>query len=164
MKRRIIAWFPLVVWLVNVLAVVLSYFLSMMWAWAFLVLAVFVVWPPTVVRVRKWTREGEPLFRKKPPAWVIGAAAVSVAYTFVNFIVCLTQLREGGPMLVDGVYCLWNHGFIREISFEEYTRLQLIEGRLFVGHLLTFTGLPMLFLWPEAEKPNQDGTERGVDG
>lgn len=146
MKRKIKARFPLVVWLVNVLAVVLSYFLNMMWAGPLLFLAMFVVWPPTVVRIRKWTHEGEPLFQKKPPAWVIAAAVISVIYTFVNFIVCLTQLWEGGPVLEDGVYCLWNHGFIREISFEEYTRLQLVEGRLFVGHMLAFSGLSMFFL------------------
>lgn len=41
------------------------------------------------------------------------------------------MLREGGPFIDNGIYCLWDHGFIREISWEEYIRLSRIERTMF---------------------------------
>lgn len=131
MKHRIMRRIPLAVWLVNVLAAVLSYFINMMWAALPLMIVAIVEWGPTVMRIRGHTREGKPLFRKKPPAWVLSAAVVSVLYTFVNFIVCAVQMEKGG----------------------------LVEGRMFTGHPLVFTGIAMYILWPETEKPDQSGAE-----
>lgn len=45
------------------------------------------------------------------------------------------MLREGGPSVDNGIYCLWNHGFIREISMAEYNRLSRIERTLFASML-----------------------------
>lgn len=164
MKRRVLGRVSLAVWLVNVLVAVLSYFTNMLWAALPLFIVAMAEWAPAVIRAREHTRERKPPFRKKPPAWVLAAAVVSVLYTFINYIICAVRLGEGGPMEVDGVYCLWNHGFIREISYAEYTRLQGIEGRMFTGHLLAFTGIAMYILWPETEKPDRDNTEGGGSG
>ena len=114
MKRRVMGRVPLAVWQVNLLAVVLSYFVNVIWAAPFLIVAAIVEWGPTVMRIRRHTREGKPLFRKKPPAWVLAAAVVSVIYTFVNFIVCVAQMEEGRlfaghPLAFTGIsmYILW---------------------------------------------------------
>ena len=135
--KKIIRWLPLAVWLVNVLAVMLSYFTDMMWAVFPLFAVLFIVWSPAVMRIRRCTREGKRLFQKKPPAWVLAAAVVSGLYTFINFIVCAVQIREGGPMVM---------------------------GRMFTGHMLVFTGIAMYTLWPETEKPDRDDAEGGGSG
>lgn len=136
MKHRIMRRLPLAVWLVNVLAAVLSYFMNMMWMALPLIIAAIAEWGPAVMRIRGHTREGKPLFRKKPPAWVLSAAVVSVIYTFVNFIVCAVQMEKGG----------------------------LVEGRMFTGHPLVFTGVSMYILWPGTEKSGRDEEEGGKDG
>lgn len=136
MKHRIMGRVPLAVWCVNVLAAVLSYFMNMMWAVLPLFAVMFMMWFPTVLYLRKRVRGVGPIFRKKRPAWVLSAAVVSVLYTFINFIVCAVQMGKGG----------------------------LVEGRMFTGHLLTFTGISMLVLWPETEKPGRDGEEGGEGG
>ena len=68
---------------------------------------------------------------------------ISYFYTSVNFAVCAFLLREGGPMIDNGVYCLWNHGFIRELTLEEYQYYLLVETRFFCGHLVLFAAAPM---------------------
>ena len=68
---------------------------------------------------------------------------ISSSYTTVNFAVCAFLLREGGPMIDNGVYCLWNHGFIRELTLEEYQYYLLVETRFFCGHLVLFAAAPM---------------------
>ena len=50
-------------------------------------------------------------------------------------IYCFIMLREGGPSIDNGIYCLWNHGFIREITQEEYIRLSRIERTFFSSML-----------------------------
>ena len=47
------------------------------------------------------------------------------------------MLSEGRPRpsVDNGIYCIWNHGFIREISKEEYIRLSRIERTMFSSML-----------------------------
>ena len=68
---------------------------------------------------------------------------ISNFYTGVNFALCAVILRDGGPMIEDGVYCLWNHGFVRELTLEEYQYDLLVEARVFCGHLVLFAAAPM---------------------
>lgn len=58
------------------------------------------------------------------------------------FIVLLRQ--GGGPHLDNGVPCIWNHGFIREITQEEFIRLGRIERSLFTAGLAWFKSSTML--------------------
>ena len=39
----------------------------------------------------------------------------------------LVRKMGGLPEYYDGVYCIWNHGFIRTITRQEYLRLSFIE-------------------------------------
>lgn len=136
MRHKIKDRLPLAVWLANVLAVVLSYFVNMMWVALPLFFAMIVMWGPTVLYLRKRIRGVGPVFREKRPSWVVTATVVSVIYTFVNFLLCAVQMGKGG----------------------------FVEGRMFIGHLLTFTGISMLVLWPETGGQDRDGVEGGGDG
>lgn len=53
----------------------------------------------------------------------------------VMVIYGIFSLREGGPRINEGVYCLWNHRFIREITQAEYVRLSRIERAFFCSGL-----------------------------
>ena len=68
---------------------------------------------------------------------------ISYFYTAVNFAICAFILRDGGPMIDNGVYCLWNHGFVRELTLEEYQYYLLVDARFFWGHLVLFAAAPM---------------------
>ena len=68
---------------------------------------------------------------------------ISYFYTAVNFAVCAFILRDGGPMIDNGVYCLWDHGFVRELTLEEYQYYLLVDARFFCGHLVLFAAAPM---------------------
>lgn len=68
---------------------------------------------------------------------------ISYFYAVVNFAVCIYILREGGPMIDNGIYCLWDHGFVRELTLEEYRYYLLVETRFFCGHLVLFAAAPM---------------------
>lgn len=144
MKREMDRRILLAIWLANAVAVALSYLWNMSWVLPLILLAVIGEWVYCLLPLR-WNKERVEKGHKIPP-WVWCVVLASVIYTGINFILCMILLGDGMPHVEDGVYCLWNHGFIRAISEEEYTRLKMIEGRLFLGHLLTFSGLSMLFL------------------
>ena len=50
---------------------------------------------------------------------------LSLIYTLGNSLLSILILWKGGPEIENGVYCLWNHGFIREITKEEYDYLRI---------------------------------------
>lgn len=85
--------------------------------------------------------------------WLVNAALALVSYVWsppggalaIVFPVCMILLGEDGPHIENGVYCLWNHGFIREITAAEYEALLKVEARMFFGHMLAFTGMPVAF-------------------
>ena len=55
-------------------------------------------------------------------------------------------LRDGGPSIQDGVYCLWNHGFVREITEEEYLHLCRTERFLGCSLLIGFRTW-LMWIW-----------------
>ena len=132
------------IYFLNIIFVVLSYFVGIKEYAFFLFLAVFASFFAMIIWERKEKIAYEELWRNCTK-WSKAIAFVSFAYGFINFFLCIYFLREGGPYVDQGVYCIWNHGFIREITKEEYERLLLVEGRMITGHMLIFSAFPMLF-------------------
>lgn len=152
MRRFGMFEYSCLLWAINVILVLLSYFVvGLVYAAPFLMIAVFIAFFLMIVTSRKEQVDMMTVWRKSA-RWADIIALVSIAYTLVNFIVCMFLLREGGPHIDNGVYCLWNHGFIREITKEEYDALMLVEGRLFTGHMLVFTALPIVFFSSQKQK------------
>ncbi len=85
--------------------------------------------------------------RKRHPALkkLSAAAIVTLILAFVLAAVCMFRLAEGGPEIKDGVYCLWNHGFVREITREEYLRLRATERSLFCAGIAGLSSFYLLF-------------------
>lgn len=68
-----------------------------------------------------------------------------VVYGILIFFLGMFLLRNGGPHIHEGAYCLWNHGFIREITEGEYRALSRVEGSMFAGLHLFFSTVTMAF-------------------
>ena len=66
---------------------------------------------------------------------VWSVACVATAVMMILTVVGLFLLRKGGPHVEDGVYLLWDHGPIREITQKEYLRLCTIERLSFCSAL-----------------------------
>ena len=133
------------VWLINMIFVILSYFIpGLIHIHPVLLVAIFVSFAMMIVTWKKEQIQFAQILEFSK-TWVIAIAIVSILYGFVNFFVCLYLLREGGPHIDNGIYCLWNHGFIREITKAEYEALLKVEGRMFTGHSLIFSALPVVF-------------------
>ena len=132
-------------WCINIVLVILSYFI------VGLVYSVIILFPAVFIALgaMSWLSKKEKIgfsqVMARSAAWVKIIALTSILYSLVNFFVCLVLLSEGGPHIDNGVYCVWNHGFVREITRPEYEALLKIEGRMFVGHILAFTALPVVF-------------------
>ena len=123
----------LIIWGMNIVLALYSYFYPTP---IFFGCLVFFIWIIIGVGTAGWNEKTE----LNAPKWARWAARISTAYTIINFFVCVFLLREGGPGIQDGIYCIENHGdFIREINYEEYMHLMRVESRFFYGHLLVFT-------------------------
>ena len=132
-------------WAVNLVLAVLAYFIQgMIYVTPFLFIAMFVCWFAFIKLSRTELIGFSDVLENSAP-WCMVIAVVSMIYTFVNFFICLYLMRDGGPHIDNGVYCLWEHGFVREITKEEYDALSLVQGRMFTGHLLPFSAVSMVF-------------------
>lgn len=139
-------------WTINMILIVLSYFVTgIVYAAPFLMIAIFIAFFMMIVTARKEHTDLKHIL-KTSAGWTKIIAFVSIAYTLVNFAVCMILLREGGPHIDNGVYCLWNHGFIREITKHEYDSLMRVRGRLSTGHMLIFAALPIVFFSSQKQK------------
>ena len=134
------------IWCINVVLSVLYYFVSGLVNTAvFLFIAVSISFGAMIHLGKRKENFGLDRIFKYSTTWSKVIALISIIYTVVSFCICMTVLSGGGPHIHNGVYCLWNHGFIREITKEEYDALLIVEGRLFTGHLLTFSALPIVY-------------------
>ena len=133
------------VWLINVIFIILSHFITGLINIHPVLLVVTLVC--FIMMIVTWRNEQIPFAQilEFSDAWTRWIAIISILYGFANFFVCMFLLREGGPHIDNGVYCLWNHGFIREITKAEYEALLKVEGRLFIGHSLIFSVPPVVF-------------------
>lgn len=133
------------VWCVNAVLIILSYFVNgLAYASVFLFIAAGISFGAMIILEKKENFGLDRILKYSTTRSKV-IALMSIIYTFVNFFICMIPLLEGGPHIDNGVYCLWNHGFIREITKEEYDALMIVEGRLFTGHFLVFSALPLVF-------------------
>lgn len=77
---------------------------------------------------------------------------MSFLYTIFNFLANVYILRDGSVKFENGMYYLWDHRFVREITREEYRNLKIAETRLFIGHVLAFSAIPMVFFFRFRDK------------
>ncbi len=136
--------FSCLIWAANLVCIVLSYWIPQMLDASFvLFLAIVIEWVLMFYMCGKNGMDNSVIQDETPKTFII-LGALSLIYTIVNFLISFAILSEGGPKIENGIYCLWNHGFVREITKEEYDYLSLVEARFSTGHCLIFSAAPML--------------------
>lgn len=135
--------FSCIIWLANAIILILSYFLPGLFSYC-MVLApfIFIEIALTFYLCKKNGMDNS-IIQNETPMFFVIVLCISFAYTVLNSIAFMILLGEGGPEIVDGVYCLYNHGFVREISEAEYLFLSRAETCLVAGLLLTFSAAPI---------------------
>ena len=136
----------LLVFLVNVIAVILTYFVvGMKIAAPFLFFAVLFGFASAILLHRKEdTHIGDAIAESNK--WCLLLAAIAILYAIIVGIRCAFLLRNGSSCIENGLYYLTYRGkLIRQITAEEYRSLSLVEGRLFLSGLLPFTAFALVF-------------------
>ena len=132
------------VWATNLVCTVLSYWMPQMLDASFVLSAAAMIeWVLMFYLCSKNGMDNSLIPDETPKLFVI-LGVISFIYTLGNSLISILILWEGGPEIENGVYCLWNHGFIREITKEEYDYLSLVEARFTTGHILAFSAAPLL--------------------
>lgn len=132
------------IWAVNVVCTVLSYWIPQMLDRSFILfLAVMIEWGLMFFVCSKNGMDNS-LIPDETPRFFVILGILSIIYTLGNSLISMIILWNGGPHIENGVYCLWNHGFIQKITKEEYDFLSLVESRFATGHILAFSAAPMM--------------------
>ncbi len=72
---------------------------------------------------------------------------IFIIYVSSNFMICSSLLQDGSPGILKGTFIQNNHGKIKVITELTYNKLSLIELRMFSGHWLIFSLLPILYFF-----------------
>lgn len=94
-----------------------------------------------------WSRKAEktPRRRKGLPPWLWLLIAGAVIFQLVNFCISVSTLGNGKHREIDGAYFRWIQGERIEITKEEYNRLEAANSRLFTGHLMLMSVVPLIY-------------------
>ena len=144
MKRSGWFYYSWIVWGMAVLSAAAVNFTGMQPGFA---LVLFLIFPEWFMMIHSGNREKLTQYEivRACSKWCKRSFLICVVYGIFNFLLGMFLLREGGPHIHEGVYCLWNHGFIREISHEEYLSLLRTEGRMYTGNFLIFASVAMAY-------------------
>lgn len=133
------------VWVANLILVVLSYLIpGLIYIAPVLFLAICACWASMIILCKTDDTHMGDAFADCD-IWCLVAAGIAVVYVIVNTIGCESLLREGYPHLQNGRFYLYNKGIIREITKEEYNSLLIAVGRLYIGFILLFSTLSLVF-------------------
>ena len=82
-------------------------------------------------------------------------SGICFIYAFINFFVTFQYIANGMAEIIDGKYVLNNHGEITEITKEMYGKQKIYEMRLFSGHWILFSIIPMFYFFYNGIKNNR---------
>lgn len=153
----------LIVHIVSILGIYIGDSIPFIWV---LHLAIFIVWLPTILELRKnkefmaadakSKRNPLKFFQmmfKNAPAPVMYLTMFFFIYSFINFFIFMQIEMNGVPDIIDGQYVINNHGsIIKMLTEAEFYKIKANELRGYSGHWLLFYGIAMGVLWPEKEK------------
>ena len=77
------------------------------------------------------------------PNPVLAIVLMASAFTFINFYLGFAALSSGSPEILNGLFVQNNHGSITQITEQLYNKLKYAEIRLFSGHWILFSIVPM---------------------
>lgn len=144
MKKSGWFYYSWAVWGLAVLAAVAVNFTGMQPGFALVLVLIIPEWF-ALIHIANREKLTQYEIKQACPQWCKRVVLGCFAYGILNFLLGMFQLRQGGPHIHEGVYCIWNHGFIREISQKEYMSLLRTEGRMFTGNFLIFSSVAMAY-------------------
>ena len=145
MRRFGFYQYSCLVWCINVVLIILSYFTNTVFGTEFiLLLAAFIPYCAMILLDKKEKFGLDRIYKYSTTRSKL-IVLMSIIYILVSSSISLFLLRNGRPHIYNGVYCLWNLGFVREITKEEYEALLPIEGRTYIGFCLVFSALPVVY-------------------
>ena len=144
MKKSGWHFYSVAVWMLALVSAVLACFTGMN-SWYASVL--FLIMPEWFAMIHTANREKITQYEilTACPQNIKRSSLCCIAYGIINFSLGMFLLRNGGPEIREDVYCLWNHGFIQEITESEYMSLLRTEGRMFTGNFLIFSTIAMAY-------------------
>lgn len=104
-----------------------------------------------------WSRKAEktPRRHKGLPPWLWLLIAGAVIFQLVNFCISVSTLGNGKHREIDGAYFRWIQGERIEITKEEYNRLEAANSRLFTGHLMRMSVVPLIYFGGRREETEE---------
>lgn len=144
MKRSSWFYYSWAAWSLAVVSAVTANFSGMRPGFA---LVLFLIMPEWFALIHTANREKLTQYEvvQACPKWCKQVFLGCVVYGIFNFLLGMFLLRDGGPHIYEGMYCLWDHGFARELSYEAYMSLLRTEGRMFTGNFLIFASVAMAY-------------------
>lgn len=82
-------------------------------------------------------------------------SGICFVYAFINFFVTFQYIANGIAEIINEKYVLNNHGEITEITKEIYGKQKIYEIRLFSGHWMLFSIIPMFYFYYNSIKNNK---------
>lgn len=160
MKRSGWFFYSWAVWGLAVLSALAVNFTGMQPGFA---LVMFLIMPEWFMLIHTANREKLTQYEvvQACPKWCKQIFLGCVVYGILNFLLGMILLRDGGPHIHEGIYCIWDHGFIREITYQEYISLLRTEGRMFTGNFLIFASVAMAY-FSSRDQIHQQDKEREV--
>jgi len=131
------------IWMVNLITIVLAHWIPDMSGLVGMLVVVIAVEFFLMLYLCDKNEMGHNVFHKETPKFFRVLGIISLACTLLSAIVFVILFWEGGPEIENGAYCIWNHGFIRQISEAEYLRLRYAENCLLPCYSLAFSATPM---------------------
>ena len=149
--NRRLFWLTAAVHGLNWLCYLLSIFWVEMHRWMmvfFLLMFIYVIVMDCLMK-----RDGkfrEPSFWGKEEwkftGWRAGLVGVSACVTMLMFAIGVGILAEGQGTIVDDIYWIENHGdYVRQITWEEYSKLIRAEASMVYGFFLFPTANPLAY-------------------
>lgn len=104
-----------------------------------------------------WSRKAAKTPRRSkgmsPWLWLLIVGAV--IFQMVNFCISVSTLGNGKHRKIDGAYFRSVQGQRIEITKEEYDRLEEANSRLFTGHMMLMSMVPLIYFGEKREKPEK---------
>ncbi len=109
----------------------------------------FIPFTIMIVSIRKNTRSSEHLLFMRDILPKIGSFWIITAILFFTYALCNffynSSIVTGNPIIEKGKYFLFNHGAFSEISESQYHKYKFIELRMFSGHWMIFSIIPLIY-------------------
>ena len=140
------------IWIANLITIVLAHWIPDVSGLVVAMMHVIAIEFFMMIHLCNKNKMEHSVFHKETPTIFKMLVIISLVCTGLSGIIYLALFWEGGPGIENGVYCIWNHGFIRQISEAEYLRLRYAKNCLLPCYTAAFSAAPMAVFFAIRQK------------